>query len=255
MNEQEQPSTTDSRSIPIDGPEEQQEEPQPTVQIILQQKEEQESQSDEEHDEEEELVAANDEQEEMEIEQEQEQSDSESSLGYAIEFLFGDNDESMEPSSSKQVNETTEEVWEHVSDATTSDEEQEQDDNETATKFLQLEMLGEQLAQLSEKQASTIPRTKLQFEHDQDDASIKSGEVTAISPDNRQFLGLEDEVMRVMLQIDGIESNGDKSIRKERKALIRKAEALLAKMDEHKQHEWERISVGSSAGSTTSSSL
>ncbi|KAI8140486.1 hypothetical protein BJV82DRAFT_622791 [Fennellomyces sp. T-0311] len=125
-------------------------------------------------------------------------------------------------------------VWEQLGEVS--------DDEKLAeTKHLQLRMLGEQLNQLDEKHSSTIPTTRLQFADD------SSSEVTAISRENRQFLGLEDEVLQVMLQLDAIDSNGDDSIRQERKSLIHKAEQLLSKMDEHKQQEWERISVSSAA--------
>ncbi|KAI9311962.1 hypothetical protein BX666DRAFT_881425 [Dichotomocladium elegans] len=123
-------------------------------------------------------------------------------------------------------------LWEEIS-TSSADE-----DDDIDEKRERLRLIGDQLAQLSEKHANTLPLTRLQFH---DDVS----EVTATSADNRQFLGLEDEVMQVMLQLDSISSGGSDIIRKERKALIRKAEDLLASMDEHKQHEWERISVHS----------
>ncbi|KAG2220947.1 hypothetical protein INT45_010700 [Circinella minor] len=274
LSEQEQSHTASvSRTIPIQGPAE--DSGSNLVRI------QQEIQSDEEFGEVHGSPDTEEEKEhEMEIEIQQEQDDEQQedqqsdneSHPYAIAFLFDNDDESNsspiasvpKPSSSssfkdrttKQPSNNEEDMWEHVST--------EDNDNDLVNKFLQLEILGEQLKELDEKQESTIPKTKLQFiehrddENDQrqfdDNSSIKSGQITASSPDNRQFLGLEDEVMRVMLQIDAIESNGNKSIRKERKALIRKAERLLAKMDEHKQNEWERISVSSASSSSSSSS-
>ncbi|ORY94465.1 hypothetical protein BCR43DRAFT_494071 [Syncephalastrum racemosum] len=62
----------------------------------------------------------------------------------------------------------------------------------------------------------------------------------ATTPNNRHFLGYEDEIMRVMLKLDTIESDGDEGIRNARRALVKEAEGMLERLDEHKQREWER---------------
>lgn len=69
--------------------------------------------------------------------------------------------------------------------------------------------------------------------------------ITATTSANREFLGYEDQIMKALLKLDMIQSNGDKEIRNERKALVRMAEEMLDKLDEFKQREWERVSCSS----------
>ncbi|KAG0170485.1 hypothetical protein DFQ28_001719 [Apophysomyces sp. BC1034] len=63
--------------------------------------------------------------------------------------------------------------------------------------------------------------------------------LTASTANNREFLGYEDQVMRIMLQLDTIESDGDEEIRGERKTLVKRAEHILELLDAHKQSEWQ----------------
>jgi hypothetical protein len=51
--------------------------------------------------------------------------------------------------------------------------------------------------------------------------------------------------MKVLLKLDMIESDGDEHVRNERKTLVKRAEAILAKLDDYKQKEWERVSCSS----------
>lgn len=64
--------------------------------------------------------------------------------------------------------------------------------------------------------------------------------LTASTELNREFLGSEDELMRIMLRLDAIDSLGDKSIREERKKLVKKCESMLENLDNFKQTQWEK---------------
>lgn len=63
--------------------------------------------------------------------------------------------------------------------------------------------------------------------------------VTASTDLNRAFLGSEDELMRIMLKLDTIDSLGDVEIREERKKLVKKCESMLDDLDRFKQAQWE----------------
>ncbi|KAF1800187.1 hypothetical protein FB192DRAFT_1390472 [Mucor lusitanicus] len=64
--------------------------------------------------------------------------------------------------------------------------------------------------------------------------------LTASTDANRQFLGSEDEIMRVMLKLDSIDSLGDDDIRQKRKMLVKKCEHMLEELDQVKKTQWER---------------
>ncbi|KAI7857177.1 hypothetical protein BDC45DRAFT_501857 [Circinella umbellata] len=101
-------------------------------------------------------------------------------------------------------------------------------------KYEELQKVDRLLEEIKATRLNTVLKTPLHFEN-------QSGtlQVTARTPSNRQFLGCEDEIMRLMLKLDTIESNGDEGIRGERRALVKKAEGMLEQLDEHKQIEWE----------------
>ncbi|KAG2226437.1 hypothetical protein INT45_000605 [Circinella minor] len=101
-------------------------------------------------------------------------------------------------------------------------------------KYEELQKVDHLLEEIKATRLATVLKTPLHFEN-------QSGtlQVTARTPSNRQFLGCEDEIMRLMLKLDTIESNGDEGIRGERRALVKKAEGMLEQLDEHKQIEWE----------------
>lgn len=60
---------------------------------------------------------------------------------------------------------------------------------------------------------------------------------------NRQFLGSEDELVRVLLRLDAIDSLDDDAIRKQRKNLVKTCESMLDKLDAFKQSQWEKAIV------------
>lgn len=65
--------------------------------------------------------------------------------------------------------------------------------------------------------------------------------LTASTDANRQFLGSEDEIMRVMLKLDSIDSLGDEDIRLKRKSLVKKCEHMLEELDQAKKTQWEKV--------------
>lgn len=64
--------------------------------------------------------------------------------------------------------------------------------------------------------------------------------LTASTKFNREFLGSEDELTRLMLRLDAVDSLGNDDIRQERKKLVKKCESMLEKLDDFKQAQWER---------------
>ncbi|KAI9265569.1 hypothetical protein BY458DRAFT_513313 [Sporodiniella umbellata] len=66
--------------------------------------------------------------------------------------------------------------------------------------------------------------------------------LVATTVSNREFLGYEDTIMKILLQLDTVQSGGDTEIRNERKRLVKLAESMLNTLDEYKQKEWERAS-------------
>ncbi|GAA5805477.1 hypothetical protein HPULCUR_010993 [Helicostylum pulchrum] len=69
--------------------------------------------------------------------------------------------------------------------------------------------------------------------------------IAATTAENRELLGYEDQLMKVLLKLDMINSDGDESIRSERKFLVKRAEDMLNRLDEFKLREWEKVSSSS----------
>ncbi|ORZ21173.1 hypothetical protein BCR42DRAFT_406979 [Absidia repens] len=57
---------------------------------------------------------------------------------------------------------------------------------------------------------------------------------------NHKFLMMEDDIIRCMLQLDQILSDGDPVVRDQRRKIVKKAENLLEPLDQHKQAEWNK---------------
>ncbi|KAK4521332.1 uncharacterized protein ATC70_011947 [Mucor velutinosus] len=74
--------------------------------------------------------------------------------------------------------------------------------------------------------------------------------LTASTDANRQFLGSEDEIMRVMLKLDSIDSFGDDDIRQKRKKLVKKCEHMLEELDQVKKTQWEKVVSSNKQGHT-----
>jgi len=59
---------------------------------------------------------------------------------------------------------------------------------------------------------------------------------------NAAFLGHEDFLVALLSKVDAVTSGGDKVIQQARKDLVKRVELELAKLDQLKEHEWERQS-------------
>ncbi|GAA5898872.1 hypothetical protein JCM8208_005417 [Rhodotorula glutinis] len=59
---------------------------------------------------------------------------------------------------------------------------------------------------------------------------------------NAAFLGHEDFLVSLLSKVDAVSSGGDKVIKQARKDLVKRVEAELVKLDQLKEHEWERQS-------------
>ncbi|GAB5590470.1 hypothetical protein Unana1_05370 [Umbelopsis nana] len=101
-----------------------------------------------------------------------------------------------------------------------------------------LQNIGERLDRIQEEHEVIVLATPLTFD-------TESEEVVAKSATNRQFLSYEDDIMKVLLELDAIESHGLIEVRNRRKELVAKSENLLKVIDDYKQKEWERASSSS----------
>ncbi|GAA5897093.1 hypothetical protein JCM8208_006168 [Rhodotorula glutinis] len=59
---------------------------------------------------------------------------------------------------------------------------------------------------------------------------------------NAAFLGHEDFLVSLLSKVDAVSSGGDKVIKQARRDLVKRVEVELAKLDQLKEHEWERQS-------------
>lgn len=69
----------------------------------------------------------------------------------------------------------------------------------------------------------------------------------AFDKSNKGFLAYEEFLVSLLSKIDAVESHGDKAVQRARKELVRQVERELSRLDELRQHEWERQSGASSA--------
>lgn len=106
-------------------------------------------------------------------------------------------------------------------------------------KFDALSRIEQELDTIRQQHEDYVLHATLYFPNDNGRVTPPNT-ILASTAENREFLGYEDQIMKVMLKLDMIESDGDENIRNERKALVKCAEAMLAKLDEYKQKEWER---------------
>ncbi|KAG2192454.1 hypothetical protein INT46_008891 [Mucor plumbeus] len=110
-------------------------------------------------------------------------------------------------------------------------------------KFEALSRIEQELDEIRQQHEDHILHVALDFSPDGRSASPDT--ISASTAENREFLGYEDQIVKILLKLDMIESDGDEHIRNERKALVKRAEAMLEKLDEYKQKEWERVSCSS----------
>lgn len=112
-------------------------------------------------------------------------------------------------------------------------------------KYEALSRIEQELKDIQQKHEKHILGSTLDFPLSSDGRPLSPDALTATTANNREFLGYEDEIMKVLLKLDTIESDGDEDIRNERKSLVKQAEGLLGTLDEYKQREWERVSSAS----------
>jgi hypothetical protein len=110
-------------------------------------------------------------------------------------------------------------------------------------KFEALSRIEQELDEIRQQHEDHILHVTLDFSPDGRSASPDT--ISASTAENREFLGYEDQIVKILLKLDMIESDGDEHIRNERKALVKRAEVMLEKLDEYKQKEWERVSCSS----------
>lgn len=103
-----------------------------------------------------------------------------------------------------------------------------------STVSIKLDGISKELKSIRSREDEVL-QTPLDFKEKNDTMILP-----ATTPNNRRFLGYEDEIMRAMLKLDTVESDGDEGIRNARRALVKEAEGMLERLDEHKQREWER---------------
>ncbi|KPV75566.1 uncharacterized protein RHOBADRAFT_53532 [Rhodotorula graminis WP1] len=82
----------------------------------------------------------------------------------------------------------------------------------------------------------------LTFQSPPSPTSTSSTPTLAFGKPNAAFLGHEDFLVSLLSKVDAVSSGGDKVIKQARKALVNRVEVELAKLDELKEHEWERQS-------------
>lgn len=110
-------------------------------------------------------------------------------------------------------------------------------------KFEALSRIEQELDEIRQQHEDHILHVTLDFSSD--GRSSSPDIISASTAQNREFLGYEDQIVKILLKLDMIESDGDEHIRNERKALVKRAEIMLDKLDEYKQKEWERVSCSS----------
>lgn len=83
---------------------------------------------------------------------------------------------------------------------------------------------------------------------------LESGRVL-FSGESKEFLGYEDGLIKLMLRVDGIMSNGDEVVRDCRKALVGKIQHLLNEIDQYRSQELERFTDDSASVASDDSSM
>jgi hypothetical protein len=161
-----------------------------------------------------------------------------------------DMDESMDEDLPSLVEHPTEDIKSLVNELLETPENNEASvfPEENPVKLAKYEALGR-----IEQELKDIRQKHEHILHNTLDFPISDGRLSspdslvATTANNRQFLGYEDEIMKILLKLDTIESDGDEDIRIERKNLVKQAEMMLETLDEYRQREWERVSSGSSS--------
>ncbi|KAI9308021.1 hypothetical protein BJ944DRAFT_228118 [Cunninghamella echinulata] len=121
-------------------------------------------------------------------------------------------------------------------------------DEKKQQKLKQLKSIQEQLDTIHQSHSQVLATT-LYFDGLEDTNSQHSTDTTAIQvptiSKNKTFLKYEDDIIKILLQLDNVDSEGDEGIRQERKKLVKQAEFILNELDQYKQSEWEKYSSSS----------
>ncbi|CAO3587983.1 unnamed protein product [Absidia cylindrospora] len=113
----------------------------------------------------------------------------------------------------------------------------EQVDKERREKLEKLATIEQKLDQLStDNQAEGTTHLPLQYQVNDQGGLVLDGN----THNNHKFLMMEDDIIRCMLQLDQILSDGDPVVREQRRKIVKKAENLLEPLDQHKQAEWNK---------------
>ncbi|KAF7722289.1 hypothetical protein EC973_003473 [Apophysomyces ossiformis] len=107
-----------------------------------------------------------------------------------------------------------------------------------AEKLAALHDIQKQLDDIQERKEAAILSSSLSFQPTEKPRPLV---LPATTKNNRAYLGYEDEIMQVLLKLDAIESGGDRDVRQVRKQLVKQAETMLERLDDHKQQEWRRL--------------
>ncbi|OBZ84634.1 hypothetical protein A0J61_07324 [Choanephora cucurbitarum] len=85
------------------------------------------------------------------------------------------------------------------------------------------------------KRWNQVLRSKLNFTKQPEGTLL----VTASTDANRRYLGSEDEITRLMLKLDAVDSMGDEQIREKRRTLVKKCEHMVDVLDRMKHLQWQ----------------
>ncbi|GAA5813683.1 hypothetical protein MFLAVUS_007169 [Mucor flavus] len=115
-------------------------------------------------------------------------------------------------------------------------------------KYDALNRIEQELDEIQQNHEQHVLNTTLDFSKvSEERAASPDRLIAATTAENRELLGYEDQLMKVLLKLDMISSDGDASIRNERKPLVKRAEDMLNRVDEFKLREWEKVSSSSSS--------
>ncbi|ORX51683.1 hypothetical protein DM01DRAFT_1375399 [Hesseltinella vesiculosa] len=103
-------------------------------------------------------------------------------------------------------------------------------------RVVELNKIEQQLDRLERETHQLALQTPLEFQVNDQGHLFLDGN----THNNRLFLKYEDDITRLMLQLDNILSDGNPVIRTRRRTIVQKAEHLLDQLDRHRQQEWEK---------------
>jgi hypothetical protein len=126
------------------------------------------------------------------------------------------------------------------------------DDDKKKSKLETLDQIKQQLEKIHESHQKVLA-SSLYFNDQQQQQQQQQHDTTTAAElvqvptvsKNYEFLLYEDNIMRILLQLDNISSDGDETIRQQRKDLVKQAGLILDQLDHYKQAEWERHSSNS----------